>query len=862
MLKRARTSIRAKLALLAGVPVTGALLLALFVAHDARQRAASAASLGSIEDLARLASYIADVLHAVEDERAVRSVSAGRDAQPLATAAAYAETDHAAARLEAFLSTHDRSKLPERLAGDLVQSAALLKELGPSRAPHGDAPVRLQDVSARYGATSGPLVGAIGALPELTDDGEMLRNLTALVALLELEERASVEQAIVGYAAARGEFPPGAYKTLVTTVTEEQVFHQAFRTSASTDVRQELDRASERGRPARAMLDACLSSTEDSVSMDLEAWNHAKGSAIHELRGVERILLGRIETAAAGKGAELKKTIRLSLGVSLAVLVLSVAMAFFVGRGVQGSVGALADAARRVRASRDFAVRARKVSDDELGDLTETFNDMLSGIQARDGELEQHRSHLEGLVAARTAELGARNAALRLVLDNVDQGLATVGVDGVLNPERSAAFDRWFASESGATFDLALAAHDERLRASLDLGWQQVGDGFLPVEVAVEQLPKRFDRDGRHFTLTVKVISEGDALAGALLVVTDVTAELEGRREQAKQREETQVFRRLARDKAAFVAFLEETGSLVEQLRGAARSPAEQLALVHTVKGNAAQYDVRSVADLAHEMESEIVDSSSPLDESRRLPLLAAWDALVSQVAPLVGGGDSSIQIAPGELERLIRAVGSGLSAAETSARLRMLFDEPVAMRFARLGDHVERLASRLGKPVPLLTIHTDDLRLPRDLVAPLWAGLVHVVRNAVDHGIEDAGGRAAAGKPARGNVEFRARLHASDVVIEIADDGAGIDWDRVAVKARAAGLPAARPADIERALFASGVSTMEGVTDLSGRGVGLAAVWGAVTGLGGTVRVESVRGRGTRFVFRLPVLQEARGAA
>jgi two-component system chemotaxis sensor kinase CheA len=183
-------------------------------------------------------------------------------------------------------------------------------------------------------------------------------------------------------------------------------------------------------------------------------------------------------------------------------------------------------------------------------------------------------------------------------------------------------------------------------------------------------------------------------------------------------------------------------------------------------------------------------------------------------------------------------------------------------MRFARLGDHAERLASRLGKPVPAFTIETDDLRLPRERYAPFWAGLVHVVRNAVDHGIETADERAAAGKLARGNVEFRARVHAGDIVIEIADDGGGIDWDRLAAKARAAGLPSTKRADVERALFVSGISTREQITDVSGRGVGLAAVWDATASLGGTVRVESIRGRETRFVFRLPLEQESRGAA
>lgn len=284
------------------------------------------------------------------------------------------------------------------------------------------------------------------------------------------------------------------------------------------------------------------------------------------------------------------------------------------------------------------------------------------------------------------------------------------------------------------------------------------------------------------------------------------------------------------------------------------------------MKGNAAQYEVRSVADVAHELESALLDAHASPGMVSMAPLLDAWDALVRHVAPLVGSGDSTIELSRTELDRLVRDATAGVPSAQLATRLRMLFDEPVATRFARLGDHAERLASRLGKAVPALTIHTDDLRLPRHRYASFWAGLVHVVRNAVDHGIEAGAAQAAAGKPVRGNVAFRARLEDANVVIEVADDGAGVDWDRLAAKARKAGLPAGRREDLERAMFASGISSLEQATDVSGRGVGLAAVWDTTVGLGGTVRVESVRGRETRFVFRLPlaaaVAQEIGGAS
>jgi two-component system chemotaxis sensor kinase CheA len=869
MLFHARTSIRAKLALLAGVPVVGALLLALFVAHDARQQAASAASLGSIEDLARLTASMADVLHAEQDERAVLSVADGRDGPSrarldLASSTAARATDAAAGRLEAFLSTRDRTKLPARLTRGLADAQAARAGLELLRGRSTRETVALQEVLAGYGAASSALVSATAALSELSDDGTMLRNISALVALLELEERASIEQAIVGYAAARGEFPPGAYKALVTTTTEEDVYDQALRTSASDDVWRAFEAARKGGLPARELLDTVLKSTEDAVTLEAPVWSAAQGGALNDLRVVERLLLDRLGAAAASKATDLRKTIRLSVGVSIAILLLSVSMAIFVGRGVQASVGALTDAAERVRSSRDFSIRARRASNDELGMLTETFNEMLAGMQSRDAELEQHRSHLERLVVARTAELGARNSAMRLVLDNVEQGLATIGVDGSLHSERSAAFDRWFgAARDGGPFCEALAPGEERLRLLMKLGWEQVAEGLLPAEVSVEQMPKRFDLGGRHFTLSVQPILRGDDVAGALLVVSDVTAELEARKEQARQKEEILVFRRIAGDKRAFAAFLEETGSLIDRLRGGDPIGArEQLGIVHTVKGNAAQYDVRSVAEAAHDLESAIADAGAPLDAAALSPLFAAWQATRDRVAALLGTGETVIELSRGELERLLARVAAGAPSSELATRLRMLLDEPVATRFARLAEHVERLAARLGKPAPRLAVRAEDVRLPQRRYASFWAALVHVARNAIDHGIEDPAVRTAAGKPARGAISFSARLEDASVLIEVVDDGAGVDWERLAARARAAGLPARSREEIERTIFVSGISSLEAVTDVSGRGVGLAAVWDATVHLGGTVRVTSVRGRETRFVFRLPTPREPGGAA
>src|SRR5262249_24467872 len=141
--------------------------------------------------------------------------------------------------------------------------------------------------------------------------------------------------------------------------------------------------------------------------------------------------------------------------------------------------------------------------------------------------LEQFNQTLERRVAERTAELSQRNQTMRLVLDNVEQGLATIEPSGKLSGERSRAFDAWFAARDGDHVADCLAQGDVAVRTWLSHGWEQVVSGFFPVEVALDQLPRRLSVKQRHYQLGYKAVLDGEQLVGVLLVVSDVTAEME-----------------------------------------------------------------------------------------------------------------------------------------------------------------------------------------------------------------------------------------------------------------------------------------------------------------------------------------------
>ena len=174
-----------------------------------------------------------------------------------------------------------------------------------------------------------------------------------------------------------------------------------------------------------------------------------------------------------------------------------------------------------------------------------------------------------------------------------------------------------------------------------------------------------------------------------------------------------------------------------------------------------------------------------------------------------------------------------------------------------RLNRIVGQVGRELGKAVQLVVL-TADGELDRSVLERMVPPLEHMLRNAVDHGIETAAVRRALGKPASGRVQIRLQREASDIVLEISDDGAGIDAAAVRRKAIAQGLMAlnARLSDREVLgfIFAPGFSTARSVTQISGRGVGMDVVAAEVKQLGGSIDLQSEPNRGTRFTIRLPV--------
>jgi two-component system chemotaxis sensor kinase CheA len=343
---------------------------------------------------------------------------------------------------------------------------------------------------------------------------------------------------------------------------------------------------------------------------------------------------------------------------------------------------------------------------------------------------------------------------------------------------------------------------------------------------------------------------------------------------------------------------------------------------VHTVKGNCGFFDLPRIEALSHAAEdvlAEVRAGRRGADKPLVSAVLAVLDRIGLLIEALDSGGDVSADddpliaalagapqaqpVGPGAIEtrRTLRSVRlsvelldslmNGVSDAvlarnELARRIRQTcVDQSVLAAFERVSTSVAEirdaivrtrmqridalfaplprivrdLAGELGKEVTL-ELDGGDVELDREMIETIRDPLTHVIRNAVDHGIEPAAERRQAGKNAAGMLRISARQAGNQILIEVKDDGRGVDGEALARTAVAAGLVEAdaagrmSPAQKAALIFQPGLSTAAQVTAVSGRGVGMDVVRANVERIGGVVDVESRKGEGLRLLMRVPL--------
>ncbi len=237
-------------------------------------------------------------------------------------------------------------------------------------------------------------------------------------------------------------------------------------------------------------------------------------------------------------------------------------------------------------------------------------------------------------------------------------------------------------------------------------------------------------------------------------------------------------------------------------------------------------------------------------------------DALINMVGELVITQSMLSQLASHFTLESLPKLFIGLAQLERNTRelqesvmhIRML---PLSFAFNRLPRLVHDMSQKLAKKVEIF-ISGEQTEIDKTMIEGIIDPLLHLARNCIDHGIESPAERRAAGKPETGLIELKAYQKGGNVVIEIRDDGRGLNYERIHAKAIQRGLVTADAKltrdEIAELIFIPGFSTAETVSDISGRGVGMDVVRNNIHSLGGNVEISSEDGRGTRFLVRLPL--------
>jgi two-component system, chemotaxis family, sensor kinase CheA len=274
------------------------------------------------------------------------------------------------------------------------------------------------------------------------------------------------------------------------------------------------------------------------------------------------------------------------------------------------------------------------------------------------------------------------------------------------------------------------------------------------------------------------------------------------------------------------------------------------------------------------------------LIEEQQVPAQAIGSALAAQTAARSGTIEETIRVPINRIGQLVDTIGEAViahsmifghdsirnakdvglhtkvehaamimrSIQEMAMSLRMVSIKSTFQKMARL---VRDLAGKIGREVDFVT-EGEDTELDKSVVEKIGDPLIHMIRNSMDHGIEPAAQRIAAGKPAKGTLKLRAFHRAGSIFIEVSDDGKGLDKEAIVKKAISRNLceegQALTDQEIYKFIFLPGFSTAKQVTDVSGRGVGMDVVRRNIEALRGSVEIQTAMGKGTTFSIRLPL--------
>lgn len=513
-------------------------------------------------------------------------------------------------------------------------------------------------------------------------------------------------------------------------------------------------------------------------------------------------------------------------------------------------------------------------------------------LEAQRDELESQRDELEAqnhqlvdtgntLQSMNDAYL-SRTLKLQNFLDNVGQGFLTFDDDLIINDEYSMACQKILCDDEhnhelqGQKIteilfdDVDQREFIESLIKKILEGNDHQRDLFMPL------LPDEVMINGSIQEVEYKVVRNELFKEQMMVILTDISEKRALEDLMAQERDVLQMIVKVLTNRDGFV-------DLVNSFKDFLAIPfdtyqeedfEEVLRTIHTNKGSFSQYYMNNITWMLNEIENELYgeDSAKKMLKMNEENIMLALKSDLDIIEQYVGEGfleQEDIYTVKEEkiieIEQRIKDILPATEFNKVMPIIKSIRYKSVKEGLRSYPDYVTKLSERMSKSVKPFEITGEEVFVDFELYQPLFKSLVHVFRNAVDHGIEEADDRIVKDKQEMAQIScIIQRLDMNDFQIVIKDDGAGIDISKVLETSVLKGVISSEealdltPKDVMDLIFLQGVTTKESANAISGRGVGLAAVRDQVERLGGQIELKSEAGKGSEFIITLPIIQGA----
>ncbi len=582
---------------------------------------------------------------------------------------------------------------------------------------------------------------------------------------------------------------------------------------------------------------------------------------------------------------EVQETTRELIFLILACLAAGIFASFVFGNVASRAIVDPIRAISRVAASvsnGDLSARCEVTGNDEISRLAQRFNEMVEEMRTSRQRLIKQAEDLEEAVQRRTLELKETQQTVQAMVDSVNEGFFLFDANGICRDVSSSNCVRMLEEKPNLKPIKDVLKVPEAESVSFDRWLKALFNQQLAFQDVAPLGPKQFRHSkGLQISLVYfPLYDEAKRLKSVVVVAGDRTEEVRNQQLAREKEKHANFILKAAQMGQALDNFFVNAEKDITKIRlevadiqNSSLRISDLISLVHTLKGEASIFSLEDMSRLAHTLEDHLRDFEKTKSQKIELEIVDILGRLQEvmlenrmtfyEINIRSGGPDlAAIRDQRSKLVELIKIM-SELSIPR-ELRIDLLkygISQQIGWFFSVYSQFVQDLGAQLGKRMSRVELENSDLPIYAEPYQDLFRTMVHLIRNSLDHGIETSRERQDAGKSLEGTLRFKfERFPTTDrwfLRITMSDDGRGID--PVGIREKLRSLKGDYFTDtlsddqVLQQIFDPGFSTKQQVSELSGRGVGLAAVKQECLNLGGDVTVKSVVGQGTTFIVEIP---------